>query len=285
MAAPRFCPRCGLANPVEYQFCTNCGNALGAAVVPPVPSYGAPLAPGYPVFYPGPPSGYYAMAWEAERQKQIGRTKTGVLLLVIGVLIGWIPVIELVGSVLVLIGAVLVLLGRKVFGARHSLYVVIAFVLTLAGVAAAFVLGFVIGFTAVAGPTIEEAIAAFQALLIGLPTIAATAGIASVLITHELEPRIGKILLWAGYAGTTAVAIYISYVLSPVLAAALAAGNIDVLAFSTLADVYSLLYAVPSAIFGAAYYLAWSRINRREIPAPPSASGPAVTATPPPPRP
>src|SRR5439155_115392 len=62
-------------------FCSNCGSALseGAGGMPPAP---APV-------YMGTPG--LASPMEAERHTQIGRTKTGLLLLLIGTLIRWIP--------------------------------------------------------------------------------------------------------------------------------------------------------------------------------------------------
>src|SRR5207244_12114094 len=56
-----------------------------------------------------------ASPMEAERHTQIGRTKTGLLLLLIGTLIRWIPyfLAGLLGGLLLLIGAILVILDRK----------------------------------------------------------------------------------------------------------------------------------------------------------------------------
>src|SRR5205809_4890416 len=75
------CPRCGAANRPGTMFCSNCGSALsaGAGGMPPAP---APV-------YMGTPG--LASPMEAERHTQTGRTKTGMLLLLIGTLIRWIP--------------------------------------------------------------------------------------------------------------------------------------------------------------------------------------------------
>src|SRR3989454_7873361 len=96
-------------------FCTNCGSPLSAGTAP--PSSAPPMypAPGpYGGAMPGLPS-----AWDAERRKQIDRTKTGLLLLLIGGLISWIPIIGVFGALLLLIGAILVILRRKAFGSTH----------------------------------------------------------------------------------------------------------------------------------------------------------------------
>src|SRR2546426_7874767 len=111
-------------------FCTNCGSPLSAGTAP--PSSAPPMypAPGpYGGAMPGLPS-----AWDAERRKQIDRTKTGLLLLLIGGLISWIPIIGVFGALLLLIGAILVILRRKAFGSTHARNVVIAIVLYFVGV-------------------------------------------------------------------------------------------------------------------------------------------------------
>src|SRR2546426_7467820 len=106
-------------------FCVNCGSALSAG------AGGAPAAatPMYPPAMPGLPS-----AWDAERRKQIDRTKTGLLLLLIGGLISWIPLIGVVGGLLLLIGAIFLIIGRKTFCSTHAPDVAISILLFFVGV-------------------------------------------------------------------------------------------------------------------------------------------------------
>src|SRR5207245_8237976 len=111
-------------------FCTNCGSPLSA---------GAPPSSGAPPMYPAPGAYGGAMpglpsAWDADRRKQIDRTKTGLLLLLIGGLISWIPILGILGGLLLLIGAILVILGRQAFGSTHRRNVVIAIRLLLVGI-------------------------------------------------------------------------------------------------------------------------------------------------------
>src|SRR2546422_5214584 len=92
-------------------FCTNCGSPLSA---------GAPPSSGAPPMYPAPGAYGGAMpglpsAWDAERRKQVDRTKTGLLLLLIGGLISWVPIVGILGGLLSLIRAVLVILRRQTF--------------------------------------------------------------------------------------------------------------------------------------------------------------------------
>src|SRR2546428_23791 len=103
LATSLTCPRCGTSNKLGTMFCTNCGSPLSAGTPAPTaapPMYAAPGA--YPGAMPGLPS-----AWDAERRKQIDRTKTGLLLLLIGGLISWIPIVGIFGGLLSLIGAIL----------------------------------------------------------------------------------------------------------------------------------------------------------------------------------
>src|SRR3989442_2080632 len=131
LAASNVCPKCGFMNQAGWTFCANCGSP--AAMAGGMPPAGGTLAP--PPAYPAYPGyGYGASPWEAERQKQINRTKTGLLLLLIGGLISWIPFIGLLGSLLLLIGAILVIIGRKAFGSTHARNVVLAIVLFFVGI-------------------------------------------------------------------------------------------------------------------------------------------------------
>src|SRR2546430_5498301 len=92
-------------------FCTNCGSPLSAGT--PAPSGAPPMypAPGpYGGAMPGLPS-----AWDVGRRKQIDRTKTGLLLLLIGGVISWISIIGLLGGVRFPISAILVIPGPQAF--------------------------------------------------------------------------------------------------------------------------------------------------------------------------
>ena len=258
------------------------------------PAGGAPTpSPAYPA-YPG--YGYGASPWEADRQKQVGRTKTGLLLLLIGGLISWIPFgIGILGALLLLIGAIFVILGRKAFGAGHSRNVVLAIVLFFVRVIGTIILGviFVAAIIAASGSSDPAVLAsafvnALNNLLIGVIVVSAISGIGSVLFTYALQQQIGKILLWAGYAANVAIAIAVYAIISPLFAAAFtqatSGGTYDpgpLLAVQSQATALGILSVIPSVLFAAATYLAWSRVNRGEIPAPSVPPG-MPTMTPPP---
>lgn len=282
LATSNVCPKCGFSNRPDYQFCTNCGNILtsGApqAGVPP------PVAPA--PTYPAPPYGYGVSVWEAERRKQIDRTKTGVLLLLIGSLLGWVPLIGIVGSILILIGAILVILGRKPFGPVHSRNVFISVGLFVFGIVGAIVLAMMLVaamFSAMppfgtANPNARAAIeSAFNNLLIGVVIISAISSLASVFFTYAIQNTTGRVLLWLGYGMGMVVQIVIFAIVGPVVSSAVeeafATGIYNPAPLEALQlrmQTLGLMGAIPSLLYAGAYYLVWSRINRGEIPAPPS---------------
>src|SRR2546429_4419205 len=93
-------------------FCTNCGSPLSAGT--PAPSGAPPMypAPGaYGGAMPGLPS-----AWDVGRRKQIDRTKTGLLLLLIGGVLSLISIIWVFGGGPFLLGALPLILRRKAVG-------------------------------------------------------------------------------------------------------------------------------------------------------------------------
>jgi len=299
MAAGVTCPRCGTTNRPGFTFCANCGSPLAAGAGPstptapayptaPMPAYGAP--PGYL----GPPSPY-----EGERRKQIDRTKTGLLLLLVGGLLSWIPIIQYIGALLALIGAILVILGRKAFGAMHSRNVVLAIVLIFVAIVVGAVFGgifFVTIVSAAALPPQQAAAAiasAFNTFLLGLIVVAAISGLSSVLFTYALQQQTGRILLWAGYGANLVLTIAIYVIISPLIASAVASSisgstydPAPVLALQNQLTGLGLLNAIPALLFAAATYLAWTRVNRGEIPPPTTPPGmPVGPAAPWPPTP
>jgi len=206
--------------------------------------------------------------------------------LLIGSLIGWIPIIGVVGGLLTLIGAILVILGRKAFGTVHRRNVVISIVLYFVGLAIIIVGVIVALVAAVSGvsSTMTEAeltIAlrnAFRNIIIIAAVGALVAGLASVFFTYALQKREGQIVLWAAYAATIGIEVAVILVALPVLDAAAATiahqivttGTVNSTEISTAVSGATagldLLGVIPGLLYSAANYLAWSRINRGEIP-------------------
>ena len=316
--ASRFCQECGAPNEANAVYCTKCGATLTSGLPPPAPSTPPPPAwapPGYAApGYPAAPSPY--PAWDyggMERQKQVDRTKKGVLLLLIGSAIGWLPVIGLLGGLLILVGAIFVILGRKAFGPAHRRNVVISIVLFFVGIVIAVVGAVVAALVAVAGisPSSSEAAltavlsSAFTNILVIVVVGGLISGIASVFFTYALQTKEGRILLWAAYVANVVIQIAILIIVIPLVQAAAATIAHEIVTSQTVNTMeisnavakaegsLPLLGAISSLLYAAAYYLVWQRIVRREIPegppgapAPPGWPSPGMPpATPPPPPP
>src|SRR5205814_5046831 len=177
---------------------------------------GMPPAPA-PV-YMGTPG--LASPMEAERHTQIGRTKTGVLLLLIGTLIGWLPVIGIVGAILIFVGAILVILGRKAFGAAHSRNVFLSIVLVILGIIITVVAGVILVFATISSiipgnaPTPAAITSTFNNFLIILVVGTIVTGLASVFFTYAIQNQTGRMLLLGGYVARIVLQIAIFVVVS-----------------------------------------------------------------------
>ncbi len=290
MAAPNFCSRCGFSNQPSSAFCEKCGNPMVAGAAPPTGAAGPQW---------GPPYGSMA---GMETRKEVDRTRLGVLLLLIGALIGWVPYVNFVAFILFLIGAILVILGRRAFGADHARNVMLSIVLFIAGIVAFIALAVYFAvqlFTAIAPgfqqgnpdpAVVREALrTAFSNLLIGSVFVSAILGFAYVLFTYAIQDRMGRILLWAGYVAYVAIAVAVYLILAPAIADAVtqafASGTYDPAPINALQGrqlLFGLLNVIPYLLFAAAFYLVWSRISRGELPAragQPTASSPPPPAT------
>ena len=287
MATSVTCPRCGAANNPGTMFCVNCGSALSAGAG----GASAAAAPMYPPAMPGLPS-----AWDADRRKQIDRTKTGLLLLLIGGLISWIPIVGILGGLLLLIGAILVILGRKAFGSTHARNVVIAIVLFFVGIIIGIITGVLFAaavFSAIASQNqaaLGAALAsAFNTILIGAIIAAVVGGIASVLFTYALQKQTGKMLLWAGYVANLAISIAILAIIGPLVSNAInqatSGGTYNPAPINALQGQLNglgYLSVIPALLFAAATYLAWSRVSHGEIPPPTTPPAMPMSTMPPP---
>ena len=272
-------------------FCVNCGSALSAGAGSGAPPTAAPM---YPGAMPGLPS-----AWDAERRRQIDRTKTGVLLILVGTLIGWLPYIGVIGFILIFVGAILVILGRKAFGAAHSRNVIISIVLVILGIIITVVAGVVLVFATISSiipgnaPTPAAITSTFNNFLIILVVGTIVTGLASVFFTYAIQNQTGRMLLLGGYVARIVLQIAIFVVVSQAVgtfvaamfpggtynpaAAAIAAAD-----FSARVQTLGYLSAIPALIYAGAYYLVWNRINKGEIPA--STTPPPMATAPLPPR-
>jgi len=142
-------------------------------------------------------------------------------------------------------------------------------------------------------PTQASIESAFNNALILLIIGSVVAGLGNVFFSYALQTQTGRLLLWAGYAASVIIQIAIFVVIRGTIATLLAAmfpgGTYDPAAAAVAAASFQaqvsglgLLSAIPSLLFAAAYYLAWTRVNKGEIPA---STPPPMSMTPPmPPR-
>jgi hypothetical protein len=258
--------------------------------------------PAYPPMYPGAVPGTLS-PWDVGRHTQIDRTRTGILILLIGALISAIPYVGGFGLIFTLIGAILVILGRKAFGEAHRRNVLLSIVVFCLGVGIFIVGTFVT--VAMAASSLRSSMPEAQLaavvltlltnILIVLAVGLLIVGLASVFFTYSLQKREGKLILFGAYGSTVAIRLTILLValpLLPPLAAQIAhaivtSGTVDPTGISNSASNATqgleLLNVIPSLMYAAANYLVWSRIKRGEIPAPPTPVSPtAMTGSSPP---
>ncbi len=118
----------------------------------------------------------------------MSRTRTGLLLIIIGVLIGPVPFVGLVGGILAFVGAILVILGREAVGKPHSNYTIRSVV--------PYIVGFIL-------------IAAFTADFV-LSIVAASLGSRGTTnLSQVLTPAINNFLLGAVIGGAITGLAYV----------------------------------------------------------------------------
>lgn len=224
--------------------------------------------------YPGIPTGApYPGPYDYTRARGIDRTKTGVLLLFVGTLMSWIPILQLFGYLLILIGVILVILGRKAFGPVHARNVVVSVILFIVGIVTVFGVVLVAALSSLSGsigpggsviPSAATLAAALNGALIGGIVAAIVIGLAEILFTYALQAQAGRLLLWAAYGANLALNVAIYLLLSPFVSRVVTAADYG--AVAAMQGTYALLGVVPSLLFAGADYLAWSRINKGEMP-------------------
>jgi len=86
------------------------------------------------------PSTDHALAGlDAEKLTGVNRTRTGLFLVFVGILVEVIPAVALYGGLSLIAGAVLIFIGRKALGAKHQRYASWSFAAIIAGVVAEYV--------------------------------------------------------------------------------------------------------------------------------------------------
>jgi len=225
--------------------------------------------------------------------KQINRTQDGLLLLLIGTILGPIPILNILGVVLALVGAVMVVVGRDAFGERHARYVEWS-----VGI---YILGFMIFLFVLVGASssiettlrttnaasLSSALTNIVELYFLLGTLSgAIIGISTVLFTYAIQDHRGRIILWSALATGLVLSLSVDFVLAPELgnavSRAVATSSVAPLN-SFLATVAALRVAglIPAFMYALAFYMVWSRIGSGKISQPVSATSllPADTSS------
>jgi MFS family permease len=280
------CPKCGYSNLPNARFCVTCGTQLVASPQP----FQAPQQPQNvpPTQLYGSPQGYWNPA-ESARRTNIDRTKTGLLLVIVGILLAPVPYAMYVGLILAIVGVIFVLIGRNPFGNSHSNYTVFSVVIYCVGIGITFVAGFLFGLSFVTaalsggGQTaIDQAlVSAFNDLIIGVLVGGAVVGIAYVIFTYALQDSTGRVLLYVAFATQVTLSALVAYIISPQVAGAVtqsfSSGTFNPYPLSVLQaqlQFLQLLSLIPAVIFAIAYYRVYSRIKRGVVP--PSATPPVL---------
>jgi len=276
-APPPTCAHCGTPIVPGASFCQGCGAAVGPAPPPGTPVYGStPLPSSFPpvpppVFAPGPPGPPpipYALA------KDRDRSVTGLLLLVIGFALAWIPYVSILGELIALIGLIMVILGRRAYGAQHHRYVVLGGVLFLVTILAtiALVIGFAAALIGQVSTNSMNGTVTFNhnglandlyALFVGAAVIGIIGGLAQVLLVYALADRTTRILLWLGFATSMAIALLVVALLVPQVISAVnqaTSGSTfnsgPITSLENTSNLLGLAKVVPSLLFAWAYYRA-----------------------------
>jgi drug/metabolite transporter (DMT)-like permease len=230
-----------------------CGTPLVTPTPPmPPPVYGMPQPAPYP--YYGYPAGY----WEYQRMGRIDNTKTGLLLMIIGISLSWIPFIGGIGGLVAIIGALLVIIGREAFGREHARNAILALILFFAGIGVT-IAGFFGLFFGALYYTSSPGSVAYASLGILIIIGGGVTGLSEVFITYALQMKTGRILLWTAYAAAITISIVNFLIILQIGAGFLLFPAMLLTAF---------LGVIPAVLYAVAYYLARERIVRREIPGP-----------------
>lgn len=212
----------------------------------------------------------------AERTRDVERTSAGIAFLIAGVLLAWAPLllVALTGWVLSISGAVLIYFGRATFERSHADNVIVGMGLLIVGVLGGIVL--LLGYAEatqlapVRGAPPGALFAAFQDYSTGVFLLGAVTGLAAVLLTYRLQPRDGRVLLWLAYG----LSLFLAVMGTWLVLRTPPSGTDPTL--PPLLSLIAVLGIAPAALFAGAYFIAWSRVRRGDVPSPPQSTAPGI---------
>ena len=231
---------------------------------------------------------------ESKRRREVNHTKTGLLLLIIGsivtlgifstFLIGPIGFVFIIGSFLNLVGVISIILGRHGFGPKHSRNMILSIILYAVAIVAGIItnIAFITSIfpaylnrAQVSSAITANAVAdAYMILFIGTLVYSSISGLAQVFLIYALQQLKGRIFLWTAYVAQVTTGILTTLTtlsgLANAAGQAVAAGRFNsapVDSLQTQSSILRLAGLIPIVLLDiGAFYLAWSRIKRGEIP-------------------
>ncbi len=230
------------------------------------------------------PSRLLAGRAPSEGEMRIWRTRSGIRLLILAVLLQWIPLVEYLGLIIGALGTLQVIRGRRAFGPWHDRLVLCSVILFVgAGVSAialdqAFTYSVDVMLYANLGSSAPDtALATYRGLAEGSLIIAIVIAGCYLLLAYHLEDAIGHRLLFAALAaqvaGSVAVfVLFLSPLIQQVVPGAFASSPPDATALRAMAAEISgpsalrLFDSIPAIIFAWAYTRAYRLIERGEVP-------------------
>jgi hypothetical protein len=204
-------------------------------------------------------------------------TKTGLMLIMIGLGLSWIPYIKDVAGLISLVGILFLFVGRWGFTKRHHDYVVAGGVLLLLSFIAAIVIGAALALaifqtasqTGSTPQTLASSIdSTIRDTIYAGVIVAVLSAVAQLLMVWEIADSTARTLLILGLVASFVVGLIIAAIELPLLANAVQsatsgsmvnAGPINNL--ENQINLYGLLTVFPSAISAYAYYRIWRSID------------------------
>jgi hypothetical protein len=275
MSARMKCPRCGGENPSSAQYCASCGNQLTIIAAP---QSNVPLRiPEYTGSFPfsNKPLDHALARLDAKNRTGVSRTRTGLYLIFVGIVFEIIPAVATYAGLSLIAGAVLLFLNRRAFGAKYQRYVFWSFVAVTGGViaeiAGSFVLGVLYAVEVVTGGDPVSVLSSFfLELNLMLAVIGAVTGLGLVFFTYDMQNAAGRTILWTAYSLGIVVNVIVILVIvsqvqtasAQVLSQVSSPGDAFMALLASFAP-WHLLQAIPAVPYAAAYYRAWSSVEKR----------------------
>ena len=213
------------------------------------------------------------------------RTRTGLLLLMIGTIISiitnaalflsssivtMVSSIGVIGALMVFIGIILMILGRKEFGEKHSKYVLISLLLFILAIAISIVVVTIAVLIALS----TEDIGSISSIFYIVPIASISSALAYVFLLHELEDQTGKMILYIATIVSIVVAFYISMNIIPIFEETIGTfePSMSIQEMTELQNAFTERISTISApgfltniLMFIAIYLAYKRVESGEI--------------------